>query len=526
MEGILTSENIALAVSETEEFFKKQSVDEKEAKKVILGVEETLLRFRDEFSEKQEFELNLGKAFGKVKVVIKVYERMYDPFAKNEESEDTNIMMRSALASMGVLPVWRYSRGVNSITYVINKKTIPEWTNLIIAIALAVICGVLLKQAPEHVVDIVYGDIFEPLLSVFMNLLSAIASPMIFFALVWGIYSIGDASTFSVLGKKLALRYFSYITFFTLFIGGISMFFFKFEKGGTIDGSGLKEVYQMVLDIVPGNIFTPFAEGNTLQIVFLGIIIGVAMIMIGEKTQTVALIAEQLNYLVQIIMNFISKLVPFFVFGSLLGIILSNDLTGILSSYKFVLSYIFACAFILITCVLLISIKLKVNALTFIKKVLPTFIIGVTTASSAAAFSENLDTCINKLGIKKSFSNFGVPFNQVIFKPGASILYFLMAIFTAEVYSVPTSLSWFASAFLMCIILGIATPPVPGGTLASIAVLFAQLQLPETGIALALALNVILDFVGTPTNLVSAQSMLALSAKNFNLIDESILKKQ
>ena len=526
MEAKLTLENIGTAVEEVESFYDGAAVNGTSAKKVALGVEETLLRFRDEFGEAQDFTLRTGKNFGKLKVLIEVEERMYDPYAKNEDAEDESVMMRSALATMGVLPVWRYSRGTNVISYVIKKKSIPEWTNLLIAIALAVVFGLLCRQAPENIVSFINDDLFSPLLDTFMNLLSAIASPMIFFALVWGIYSIGDASTFNVLGKKMAIRDFLYIAGLTIVVGLISMLFFNFESGGTVGVSGFKDLFEVIIGIVPNNIFTPFAEGNTLQILFLGIVIGIAMIMIGEKTQTVALIAEQLNYLVQIIMDFISRLVPFFVFGSLFDLIISNDIAQVKSSYKLLFVNLIPCLLMLVFYAVNVAVRLRVDIRTYVKKFLPTFIIGLTTASSAAAFSENMNTCISKYGVKQNLANFGVPFNQVVYKPTVSILYFTMAIYTAEVFAVPTSISWFASAFFMSIILGVATPPIPGGTLASISVLFAQLHLPMDGMALVMALNVLLDFIETPTDLIGGQTMLILSANRFKLIDKEVLRSK
>ncbi|MCQ2489531.1 MAG: hypothetical protein MJ111_03115, partial [Clostridia bacterium] len=179
MEAKLTLENIGTAVEEVESFYDGAAVNGTSVKKVALGVEETLLRFRDEFGEAQDFTLRTGKNFGKLKVLIEVEERMYDPYAKSDEAGDESVMMRSALATMGVLPVWRYSRGTNIISYVIKKKSIPEWTNLLISIALAVVFGLLCRQAPENIVSFINDDLFSPLLDTFMNLLSAIASPMI-----------------------------------------------------------------------------------------------------------------------------------------------------------------------------------------------------------------------------------------------------------------------------------------------------------------------------------------------------------
>ena len=76
----------------------------------------------------------------------------------------------------------------------------------------------------------------------------------------------------------------------------------------------------------------------------------------------------------------------------------------------------------------------------FLKKVFPVFLIGLTTASSAAAFLENRKVCEEKLGIDKKIVNIGVPLGQVIFMPGFSVLYFVMGICMAEIYGVKISI--------------------------------------------------------------------------------------
>ena len=81
----------------------------------------------------------------------------------------------------------------------------------------------------------------------------------------------------------------------------------------------------MVLDIIPSNLFTPFSRGNTLQILFIAIIIGVTMLLIGKETQAIEEITEQLGNIVNGIMSFITKLVPFFIFGSLFNIIVAGE---------------------------------------------------------------------------------------------------------------------------------------------------------------------------------------------------------
>lgn len=138
----------------------------------------------------------------------------------------------------------------------------------------------------------------------------------------------------------------------------------------------------------------------------------------------------------------------------------------------------------------LVCVRKKVSMAVFLKKVFPVFMIGLTTASSAAAFLENRKVCAEKLGIDKKIVNIGVPLGQVVFMPGFSILYFVMGICMAEIYGVKISPVWLITALIIAVVLAVATPPIPGGALACYTILLLQLEIPAQAIAIAVAINV------------------------------------
>lgn len=521
----LTPGDIDASLTQIIGFLNDRKTEKKDILRVRLGMEESLLRYRDAFGEEKKFILKIADGLGRIRISVYVKGGMVDPFVKSDISEQDSSFMRAALANMGEMPVWKYSRGINTISYALPKKTLSSWERLATALVLAIVCGTVLKLMPQEALNTFREGILTPLLDTFMNLLSGVAVPMIFLSVVWGIYSVGDVSAFSVLGKALLLRLLIFTVILTLMTGLVMIPVFRLVPGDAEVG-GFSQIFEMFLNIVPGNIIKPFAEGNTLQILFIGIVMGISMIIIGEKTQTVAVFAEQLNYIVQLIMEFISRLVPLFVFGSLLNVILNNHFSDVLVSTKLFGVNMIGCAAFLLIDNLIVGICMKMNPLVYLKKEIKVFLIGLTTASSAAAFSTNLETCKEKFGIEESFSNFGIPFLQVIYRPSVTMLYFSSVLFAAETYAVPVSVPWFAAAFFMSILLSFATPPVPGGTLASITVLFAQLGLPQSGIAVVLALSIILDFAETATNIVDSHTILILTAKKLNLIDEDVLRKE
>ena len=69
-------------------------------------------------------------------------------------------------------------------------------------------------------------------------------------------------------------------------------------------------------------------------------------------------------------------------------------------------------------------------------------------------------------------------------------------------------------AVAVSIILSVASPPVPGGMTASFTILFAQLGLPASDLAVILSLTSILDFAITATDVFIQQCVLAITARS------------
>ena len=509
----LSNEDIAKACGEIKSFLEDRNLDSKEQLRIVMGAEEVLLNYRNAFGEDAVFMLDKGLSLGRKKIRLTVPGGKTDPFPDNEYDPDEDAVMKNALIRMGRLPRWRYRRGANEVVFTPAKKKIPEGLRLVIAIAAAVALGIIVNISPEPVGILLHDGVIGPLINTFLGFLNAVAGPMVFLSVVWGINSLGDASTFSEVGRTLSLRYGAFLCLMTIAGAVVSIPLFGLKFGSTQGGSDFSALYQMVLDIIPSNLFTPFSQGNTLQILFVAVIVGIAMLLVGKDTQSVADLTEQLGFIVDGIMSVISKLVPAFVFGSLFNIIVSSEFGTLAVGGKFFGATALGCAVLFILHTLAACIRLKMAPHELWKKTASTFAIAITTASSSAAFSDNVNTCINKLGVSRKIANFGVPFGQILYKPAVSILFLCAALSAAEDGLPEVSVTWMVTALLMSIVLSAAAPPVPGGMSASFAILFAQLGLGPATLAVILSLTSILDFPVTAANIFSSQCVLAITAK-------------
>jgi len=518
--------DIGSAITAAKEYVDSRRGSRSDKTKALLWLEETLLIYKDKLGEDAGFDLQLGSALGRSKIELTVAGEQLDPFSVTEEAEQRITLMRSFLTALDQRPVWRYTHARNRVTFSLPRARMSGLRALLIAVISAIILGFLMRLAPEGVRTTVQAGIIQPALNMFLGFLNAVAAPMIFLSVVWGIYSMGDAATFSKVGSKVCGSFLLVLTVLTAVLIFVLLPFFSFASSESAGLGGLGEIYAMLLDIVPDNLFSPFTQGNTLQILFLAVIIGITTVIVGDKAQGLTSILEQLNTVVQAIMGSTGRLVPFFIFGSLFNIVSTSDLSALGVCGRFFATTIAACVFLLIVHTVLTCIKLKISPVLLWKKALPAFTVALTTASSSAAFSSNLDSAVKGFGISERLANFGVPMGQILYMPGVSAVFLCAAMSTAADAGTGVSLFWFVSAAVTCILLSVATPTVAGGTAASFAVLFIQLGLPTEQLAMILALNTLLDFFHTATNLFSDQCVLLLIADKLELIDREVLKSE
>lgn len=485
--------------------------------------EELLLKYKDNFGENCECSLDTDKRLGQNRLVLKITGRPLNPFETDEDAEG---LINRMVAGLGLAPTWSYRDGRNCIILVIKKKRKNSTAaNMAIAVVSAVILGMLTKLLPDAVQNALCLWIAEPVSNLFLRLVTALSGPIVFFSVLCGIYSIGDTATFGKIGKAMIGRFIMMTVVAVLLAMGICSFFFSLSSAemGTVDFSALLEI---ILNIVPNNAFTPFTENNPLQIIFVAIVLGVAMIFLGNRTSSAARFADQFNEIVQLIMMYVSKFIPVFVFISIYTIIATDKLAVIMGVYKPLLLTMLCNGIFLVLCVVLLSLRRKVGAGLLLKKIMPVFIGGLTTASSSAVFGLNSDTCKNKLGIDKSIVEFGVPLGQVLFMPGSAGLYFVVGVSLCEMYSVSITIQKVIVLLVIAVVLAIASPPIPGGALTCYSIIITQMGVPADAIAVCVTLDVVFDFLETGVNLFSLETQLAEVAGKLDLLDTDILQSK
>ena len=505
-------------------FCQEVGADRKDAIRYRLSTEECLLFWLEQGLQSTDVDVSMGSFMRTPYITLEAKGANLNPYA--EADEEMGTYTESVLVSLGLNPEYSYASGCNRITFRVKKKPRSQVATLFLVLAASVAIGALgLVAIPANIRTSLIEVVINPLYESFFKILGCIAGPMIFLSVAWGVYGIGDAATFSRIGRKMMLRY-TLISIAAAFLCTpfISVFGLGLSAGAGGHGQ-LGSVVEMLFGIIPSSIVEPFASGNTLQIIFMSVCIGVGLLYMGRRTSAIANAIDQVNLLVQFLMQFISKMVPSVIFLVVLSLVWSDELSIFSMAWKlfatmFVMMILLTTLFLAVT-----SIRLKVSPLLIIQKNLQTFLIALTTASSAASFGSNVDTCEKKFGIDPSLIRFGIPLGIVMSKPITAAYNVLVIFYFASQYDLSCSIAWVCIAAFISGVVAIATPPIPGGGAVAYSILFLQLGIPSEALAVALMLDMISDFFITSFDMFNLTLAIINISSGIGMIDTEVLRR-
>lgn len=292
-----------------------------------------------------------------------------------------------------------------------------------------------------------------------------------------------------------------------------------------IDSSGIGKIMELILNVFPRNIVSPFLEGNTMQIILLAAAVGCITLILGSGTELIAAGLEQANHIVQYMIEMISGIVPVFIFIIILRLLWSGSLDVFGSVWKPFLIFVLILAAALVV-VFYVCAKEKIKFTKLIRKMFPGFFIAVTTASSSAAFGTVMSSCEHDLGVSPKLTNFGLPLSMVLFKPSTSIGFIVVGLSFAKMYNVDVSIAWIIITMIVVTTISIALPPIPGGALACYSILFTQLGIPQEALGITMILDIFIDFISTGIDTLLRQCELVLVSGSIDLLDRSVLHSE
>lgn len=383
-----------------------------------------------------------------------------------------------------------------------EKKKMSLAMQIFTALVLAIAAGLLLQKHAQFAETYI-----KPFGTIFLNLLKFIVVPIVLFSIMCGIISMRDIKKVGAIGLKTVV-YYMCTTAFAITIGLIGGNLFKkmFPVIATTDLSyqvGEKtSLMDTIVNIFPSNFISPMAEANMLQVIVMALLIGFAIILVGEEKNTRIITAcNDLNDVFMKCMEMILKLSPIGVFCLLCPVVAANGAT-IIGSLAMVLLAAYVCYIVHAVVVYSFAVKTigGISPLTFFKEMLPAIMFAFSSASSVGTLPINME-CTEKLGTSREIASFILPLGATINMDGTAIYQGVCAIFIASCYGIHLTLPQMLTIIFTATLASIGTAGVPGAGMVMLAMVLTSVGLPVDGIALVAGVDRIFDMGRTTVNI-------------------------
>ena len=384
-------------------------------------------------------------------------------------------------------------------------------------------------RAYEHVQAVrkegTIATVIRPLGDLFIRLLMMIAIPLVFASLLVGVSSLHDVTKMARIGGK-TIAFYLLTTALAISIGlsfgniippGAQMdsvardrllAAYQEDAASKIEQNISVDLLDYIVNLVPRNVVQALAEAEMLQIIFFALLLGITLLFIDrEKARRVTEFFDAISDAMIKMVDFVMLIAPYAVFA-LIAATIAEFGFGILRT---LLWYIVAVVGgLAVQTFLVYPILLKIFARDvplgrFLRELRPAQLVAFTTSSSAATLPVTMECCEN-VGAPKSVTSFVLPLGATINMDGTALYQGVAAVFIAQVFGMDLTLTQQLTVVLTATLASIGTAPVPGVGIVMLIIVLRSVGVPETGIALILGVDRILDMCRTITNVTSDAS--------------------
>lgn len=376
------------------------------------------------------------------------------------------------------------------------------------------------------------GVTLKPVGDAFIKMIKMIIVPLVFATLVTGIAGTGDFKKMGRLGGK-ALIWFTFASTIALVLGLILANVLQPGSGVTPihveappnagDTMKLKSTLDLILDIIPSNIFESLSKANLLQVVFFSCFFGVAVASLKERGKPIIDFMSTLSQAMFVVTGYVMKFTPFGVFAFMGWTVGKYGLGLVVPLAKLIGTLYFGLVVFILLVFVPTCMIVKVNFFQLLRAIKQPLLLAFTTCSSEAALPIMLKN-LEKFGVPNHIVNFVLPTGYT-FNLDGSILYKCMAlVFIAQMFGIPLDTSTQITMLVTMAIVQKGSAGVPGAAFMGLSFGVLAFNLPMEGLFMIMGVDRILDMGRTSTNVIGNSIAALVVARWENELSEEAIQ--
>ncbi|MBC6109670.1 C4-dicarboxylate transporter DctA [Pedobacter fastidiosus] len=366
----------------------------------------------------------------------------------------------------------------------------------------------------------------------FINMISMLIAPIIFFTIVLGIAHMGDMKKVGRVGGK-ALLYFEIVSTVAIAIGLLVANILKPGVGMETGGGDATKIAgyaeqakemnwaEFFLHIIPHNVIASFAEGNILQILFFAILFGYGLNKLGGEGASVLNAFDKISKVLFKIMKVVMRLAPIGAFGGMAFSIGTHGLQSIIGMAKLMGS-------VYLTCILFIFVVLngicryyKFSLWQYLKYIRQEILIVLGTSSSESALPSMMQK-MEAIGCDKSVVGLVIPTGYSFNLDGTAIYLAMAVIFLCQVFHVDLSIGQQLTILAILMVTSKGAAGVTGsGFIVLVSTLTALKIMPIEHISILIGVDRFMSEARAITNVIGNGIATIVIAKSENQFDEA-----
>ena len=389
-------------------------------------------------------------------------------------------------------------------------KKINSTVWMLVAVVLGIICGIIFGERMT---------VIAPIGNVFLNLIKMIIVPIVMCSIITATASIGDMKKLGRVGGKTLALYVG-TSCFAACVGLMLASVSKLGQGVAIIEEAEEvavasvSVLDILVNIVPSNIFSAMANFETLPCIVFSIIFGIALIKIGEKANPVVAVitvcSDALNTMIGIIM----KVAPFGIFALVSAGIGQHGVEIFAALGKYLVLCYIGVPLLMVLYLILLKLFGGLSVKKFLTGGFKVFATAFTTRSSAATLPINIEVTTKEFGVPEEIAKFTLPLGCTINMNGATMGFAMKAILAGYLFGAPLTLEQCVIAVAISTLAGVGMPGIPNASLVFNVLLFTTLGFPNGAlIGMLASVESLEDMIQTAGN-VMGDSVCAVLVAN------------
>jgi aerobic C4-dicarboxylate transport protein len=373
----------------------------------------------------------------------------------------------------------------------------PWYSHLYVQVLGAILLGGLIGHFfPE------FGESLKPLGDGFIKLVKMVIAPVIFLTIVVGIAGMRDIGKVGRVAAK-AFAYFLVFSTLALIVGLIVANLVQPGRGLNIDPASLDAgavsqystaahettVVGFLLGVIPDTFVSAFSTGNILQVLFVSVLFGLALAMVGDAGRPVLNLLESVSTAFFKLVAIVMKAAPIGAFGAFAFTIGAYGIASVINLIALVATFYLTSAIFVVGILGLVAIANGFSILKLIRYLKEELLLVLGTSSSEAALPSLLQK-MERAGAAKSVVGLVVPTGYSFNLDGTNIYMTMAALFIAQALNIELTLWQQVTLLLVAMLSSKGAAGITGAGFITLAATLAVVpDVPIAGMALILGID-------------------------------------